>query len=113
MKNRILRINKLIKQELNRLLLSEVDIPKNCLVTITAVETSRDLHYANVWLSVLPSRASEIALKKLNCHLKHLQFLLNKRLVMKPLPKLHFRLDQSEAEAAKIEGLLDNLKRKS
>ena len=39
MSNRIQRVNSLIKDELGKILLREVDFPKDVLVTITGVET--------------------------------------------------------------------------
>ena len=110
MSHRILQINEVIRKELGHLLLSEIDFPKNCLVTIMAVETSRDLHYAKVFISVMPVAYTKKILDKLAARSGHLQFLLNKKLTMKPLPRLNFVIDDSEKKAADIEDLLDRIK---
>lgn len=111
MSHRLPQVNELIRQELNKLLLSELEFPKDCLVTITKVEVTRDLHYAKVWISVLPSYYITKVLKKLNVNIGHLQFLLNKKLVMKPLPRVNFAIDATEQKAAEIERLLDQIKK--
>lgn len=109
MSDRALRVNELIRKELSRMLLTEVELSDGCLVTILGVDTSKDLKHANVWFSVLPEKLGGTALKKLRQCQSHLQYLINKELSMKPIPKLSFRLDQTEVEASKIEGLLDRL----
>lgn len=112
MSHRIKQVNELIRQELNNVLLTEVEYPKGCLTTILRVETSKDLRHAKVWISVLPSYYIPKVLDKLNKNKKHLEYLLHQRLSMKPLPKLNFKIDETEKKAAEIEELLDSLKEK-
>ena len=113
MSYRILQVNELIRQELGRLLLTEIEFPKNCLATITQVETSKDLKHAKIWLSVIPITYTKKVLEKLNKNIGHLQFLLNKKLTMKPLPRLSFMIDETEKKASEIERLLDRIKESS
>lgn len=112
MPQRLLKINELIKHEVGQLLLREVEFPKDCLVTITKVETSRDLRHAKIFISILPFDFNKKVLKKISNQISHLQFLLNKRLSLKPLPRLSFVVDRTEKEAAIIEELLDKIKEK-
>ena len=111
MTHRLPQVNQLIMSELNTLLLSEVDFPPSCLVTITAVETSKDLRHAKVWLSILPTDQTKKVLTILGHQIGHLQFLLNKKLSMRPLPRIRFTIDQTESRAAEIETLLDDIKK--
>src|SRR3989338_7671315 len=104
--HRLLQINELIKHELNQLLLTQVEFPGNCLATIVDVETSKDLRHAKVWLSVIPEIYTQKVLKRLNKNIGHLQFLLNKKLRIKPLPRIRFVIYQTEIKAADIEALL-------
>jgi len=113
MSHRIAQINELIRQELSILFLTEVEFPKGCLVTIMRVETSKDLHYAKVWLSIMPVYYTKKILDILKANVGHLQFLLNKKLTMKPLPRLYFAVDETEKKAAEIEELLDRIKETS
>lgn len=111
MSHRILQINELIRHELAPLFLTEFEFPKNCLVTIIRVETSKDLHYAKVWISVMPTTFIPKVLARLKANVGHLQFLLNKKLTMRPLPRLNFAIDNTEQKAADIEALLDQIKK--
>lgn len=111
MSHRILQINELIRQELGRLLLIEIDFPKNCLATITGVDTSKDLRHAKVYITVIPVSYTKKILDKLTKSSGRLQFLLNKKLTMKPLPRLSFVIDEMEKKATEIESLLDQIKK--
>lgn len=113
MSYRIQQVNELVKQELNKLLLTEIELPKNCLATITRIETSKDLRHAKVFLSIIPTAYTRKILDKLNARAGHLQFLLNKNLTMKPLPRIRFVIDETEKKAQDIEDLLDRIKEKS
>ena len=109
MSERIPKINALIQHELSELLSREIEFPGNCLVTIVGVETSKDLRHAKVWVSILPEFYIGKAFEQLKREAGHLQFLLNKRLSMKPLPRLSFAIDDTEQKASDIESLLDQI----
>ena len=107
---RIAQVNQLIKKELGQIILREGDFPKNVLVTLTRVETSRNLIDSWVYVSVLPENESPIILKILNRRIFHLQQLLNKRLRMRPIPKITFVGEKETVQAGKIEQLLEEIK---
>lgn len=110
MSHRIAQVNELIKQEVNELLLTEVEFPQGCLVTITEVQTSKDLRHAKIWVSVIPAYLLTKVLEKLKANVGHLQYLLNKKLSMNPLPRIRFTIDKTEEKALEIEALLDRIK---
>lgn len=113
MSERILRINELIKQEVNNLILTEIDFPKGCLATIVDIETSKDLRHSNIYISVLPVKFTSKVVEKMSKNRSHIQYLLNKKLSLKPLPKIHFKIDRTEKEANDIEQLLDSIRKSS
>ena len=104
---RIKKINELIRQELGRIFLRELELPQGVLVTITKVETSGDLSWADVWISIFPPEAKEENFKKLKKLAGYLQFLLNKKLSFKTSPRLRFKLDETGEKAEELEDLLD------
>ena len=112
MSHRLAQVNELIKQELGKLFLKEIDFPQDCLVTITKVETSKSLEHTNVWLSILPTDSQEKVFTILNKNIGHLQHPLNKTLVMRIVPKIVFKKDTTEQKAARIEELLNQISRK-
>jgi len=106
--DRIKKLNSLLLEETNELILEEVEFPEDTLVTITSVETSKDLHYAKVFLSVLPPQNKEKVLKILKA--SNIQNLLFRKLTTKFIPKLQYYIDDTEEKAESIESLLDQLK---
>lgn len=109
---RIKKINKLILELMGQILQTECQFPANSLVTILGVETSKDLLYSRITVSVFPAEKRQNALDYLNKNIYELQQFLNKKLDMRPVPKIRFVLDVTEEEAAKIEKLLKNLEEK-
>ena len=100
---RIEKINELIKQELSKVLLENIEFEPGILVTITNVETSEDVKHAKVWVSVFPeNRAGEI-LRILNQAIGSIQGILNRKLVLKFVPRISFEIDKSASYAANIE----------
>ena len=107
--HRLEQVNELIRAELTKLMLTEIECPPGFLITVIEVETSKDLRYAKVWISILPDGQTKKILDILTRNIGHLQFLLNKRLSMRPLPRIHFAVDKTESKAAKIDELINNL----
>jgi len=88
------RVNSLIKEELGRLIFRKIDFGK-ALVTITRVETSDDIQHATVKISAYPVAKRKEVLKRLQDNIYHLQQDLNKKLQMRPVPKIRFEADQT------------------
>ncbi len=112
MSKRIDRVNQLIKQTLSKFLLKELDFKRSVLITITRVETASNLNYSNVFVSVMPEQEIELVMIFLNKNIYHLQQKMNKKLVMKRVPKIIFREETKTREAARVEKLLNELKNK-
>jgi ribosome-binding factor A len=108
---RILRINKLIKQELGKIILTDVDFPKDIILTITKVKTSADLRYADVFISALPSDKDVEIEKMLKEDIYFIQGELNKKLHLKPLPRIRFVIDKSGEYVEKIDELIKKNKK--
>jgi len=107
---RIQQVNQLIKKELGQILLREGDFSKNVLVTITRVDTTRNLIDSRIYISVLPEDQSSRILEILRRRVFGIQQLLNRRLKMRPIPKISFIEEKQTAEAGKIEQLLQEIK---
>ena len=104
------KIDQLIKQSLGQIIHEEIEWPKHVLVTINKVKTARDLKYAVVWVSIMPTGQAPMILKKLAKEVKHLQQLLNERVYLRFVPKLRFEWDKTEEAADEIEILFKQLK---
>ena len=108
---RIKQVSQLITEEMARIFLRECDFPIGCLVTVLGVETSRDLLYSRIVISVFPVNSEKEVLTYLGKNIYHLQQELNKKLIMRPVPKIRFETNEVEAEAARVEKLLAKIKK--
>jgi ribosome-binding factor A len=108
---RIEKINKLVKHNIGDIMLKNLSFKEGVFVTVVKVDTSSDLRYTRVFVSVFPEREAGYVQKTLEKELYELQGELNKTLHMKPLPRLEFRMDFTEAKADKIEKILREIDR--
>lgn len=109
MNNRIQRVNELLKQEISKLILREIDFA-GALITVTEVKTSADLGQTKVKISVMPIKKGEQVLRIIEKKIFHLQQIINKKLNMKRVPKIRFVIDQAEIKAQRIEEILGKIK---
>jgi ribosome-binding factor A len=76
-------------------------------VTVTAVEMTRDLRHANVFVSVMGADdAVKATFEGLGSVASHLRSMLGKTLRLRNAPEIHFKADESIARASRIEVLL-------
>lgn len=108
--DRINRVNELIKEELGKIFLKEMEFPKDSLVTITRVETSSNMITTKVFISVIPDDKQERVLETLNRRVYFIQQMLNKCLNMRPVPKIIFYEEKKTEQAARVEEVLEELK---
>ncbi len=106
MSDRIAKVNELLKREVGSLLLRDVDFPADCVVTVIKADVSADLHYGDIYLSVLPVQREAEVLEALEGAVYALQQKINKKLHMKPVPMIRFRLDRSGEHADRINELI-------
>ena len=89
---------------------SELKDPRIGFVTVTSVDTSPDLRYARVYVSVLGDEpARERALEGLNSSRGFLQAKVGEELRMKRTPTLRFEYDPSVELGIRLGRLIDEV----
>jgi len=111
MSKRIAQVNQLIKKELSQTIQREIEFPSNVLVTLTRTEATPDLEEIKIYISCLPDEKKKTVLQILNKNIYQLQQKLNKRLEMRPIPRICFVEEKETAEAGHIEEILEKLKK--
>lgn len=106
MSQRIQKINSLIRQHIAEILTKDLSLKLGVFLTVAKVDTTPDLRYTRIFLSVFPEKEIHYVEETLKKEKHQLQGALNKKLHMKPLPRLVFQIDTTEAEADKIEKIL-------
>lgn len=83
------------------------------MVTVTAVDVSRDLRQAKIFVSILGSDTERAAtFDALTSLTPHLRSMLARSLQLRMVPEIMFKLDESVARAARIESLLAQVREK-
>lgn len=104
---RLDRVNQLIKEEVSTLLQRELKDPRLGFVTVTEVETAKDLRLAKVFVSVLgDERQWASSLAALASARGFVRNWLRQHLDLRVTPEIDFRPDRSMEHAAKIQSLL-------
>ena len=102
-----------MREEIATFLGNDVKDPRILgLVTVTAVEVSRDLRHAKVFVSVLGSDSQRSAtFEGLDAVAGHLRGRVGRALRLRVAPEFEFRNDESIAHAAHIEQLLAQVRK--
>ncbi len=108
--NRIGRINEEIQRELSAALrnLKDPRVQKT-MVSVTRVETTSDLRYAKVYVSMLDKDASKEVLKGLKSSGGYLRRILGQNLQLRYTPELVWEEDHSITYGARILDILSTL----
>ncbi|HOV78725.1 MAG TPA: 30S ribosome-binding factor RbfA [Bacillota bacterium] len=107
------RLAEAIKKEVTDMLREELKDPRIGFVTITSVEVSKDLRYADIFASVFgePSerKATMDALQKAK---KFIRGELGKRIRLRYTPEISFKLDESIERGSRLLKLMEMVKEK-
>ena len=118
--NRTRRVGELIQRELATLLAREVKDPRLALISITAVDVSRDLSLAKVFYTIINTSAddenseafmqnSQLVQQGLNKASGFLRYELGQRIQLRTIPRLEFRFDDSVIHGAHLSRLIDEV----
>ncbi len=104
---RMRRINEALKEIIGTALSQDLKDPRIGFVTLTGVDTSRDLSHAKVFLSVYGKQAEKDAtLEGLRAARPYLQRLIADELPLKRIPSLEFVYDATVDQGMRIQALL-------
>lgn len=106
---RINKLNNLVRDVVAAVLQEEFIHDNSALVTVTRAVVSPTLENVTVWVSVLPDSVRKSVYKALKEQIYDLQQSVNKRLIMRPVPKIRFEIDETEEQAARIEKIIEEV----
>ena len=107
--NRIGRINEEIQRELSTLIRTVKDPRVHGLVSITAVDTTSDLRYSKIYVSVLDKSDVKEVVKGLKSAGGYLRRELGRALQLRYTPELVFQADDSIEKGSHILKLLHDV----
>ena len=104
------RVNEAVKEVLSSHLVQGLKDPRIGFVTVTGVDTSPDLRFARVYVSVLGSEEErDAALEGLRSSRGFLQAQIAHELRMKRTPALSFHYDETVERADRMTRLIDEV----
>ncbi|MEK6693470.1 MAG: 30S ribosome-binding factor RbfA [Nitrospirota bacterium] len=103
---RAVRVGDLMREEIADILMHKVKDPRIGFLTVTGVDLSDDLRYAKVFVSIYKDEEREATLKAIETAKGFIRRELGKRMSLKFVPELVFRLDKSIEYGDKIDRLL-------
>lgn len=106
---RIVRVNELLRKLLSEIMERDLSLKSGVFITIAKIDTSKDLRYTRMFISVFPEQEAHYVSETLKKELPRIQKSLYGKLYMKPLPKLAFTIDTTALEADKVEKILKKL----
>jgi len=84
-----------------------MDFSLGTMVTVTKTKTSLDLRYCDVFISVFPADKVAESKEILDENIYFLQQKINKKLCMKPVPKIRFEIDRTGERVERIDELIE------
>lgn len=111
MSRRTQRVNELLRQEMSRVIQVELRDPRlHSLISITYVDTSEDLRYAKVHVSVLGDTSQKAsALHGLDSAAGYIRKELGVVLPLRYIPRLTFVLDESLEKSEAIQRAINSM----
>ena len=106
---KIERINHLIMEEISKILMLDVKDEDIKFVTVTDCDTSTDLSYCKVYVTVLEQEKKDETLKALNNASSFIRGELAKRIEIRHIPELKFIYDESIFYGEKIDKIIDEI----
>jgi ribosome-binding factor A len=110
------RVSDFLQKELAHLIQFEIKDPRLGMVTVQDVRVSRDLGYADVFITVMPfgaqsdeakTEANDVALKVLNKAAGFLRTQVGKALRARTTPELRFFIDDTLENGMRISSLIE------
>ena len=111
MPHRLEKINDLIRDTIAQIIVKHLSLKKDVFVSVTNVDTSKDLRYARVFVSVFPVEHKDYIEKTFARETYHIQGILNKTLRMKPLPRLEFIIDETQQKLGELDEIFEQIRK--
>lgn len=106
------KLQHLLKEEISDILRRDMKDPRLGFITVTDAEITPDMRHAKIFVSVMGTpedKAANMAILKKSE--RFIRQALGRRIKMKVLPEIDFRLDTSVDHGVRILELLEEIKR--
>lgn len=113
MSHRIEKVNSQIQKIVGEIIAKNLSLKEGVFLTVSKVDTSADLRYTRVFISVFPFQENRYAKKTLEKEIFSIQGAMNKQLQMKILPKIEFILDERQEKLDEIDKIFGQIEKEN
>jgi ribosome-binding factor A len=104
------RVAHQLRKEISDVITNRVKDPRLGFLTVTEVDVSDDLKLARVYISIMKEEERKASMEVLGAARKFIRSELGKRLRMKAIPSLEFKLDNTLEYGDRIDKLLKEVR---
>ena len=109
-KKRTARISSEVKREISKIIANDLNDPRltiDAMVSITDVEVTNDLSYADVYISVLgDEKNKDDVMEALDQATGYIKILIGERMRLRTMPEFRFKFDESIERGAYMDKLI-------
>ncbi len=113
MSNRIAKVNDFIRDNLSIIINKKLSLKKGLFATITKVDTSPDMQYTKVSISVFPNKETNYVFKTLKKEIYQIQKLFNRKFSAKRFPRISFLIDEKGEKVTQMEKIFEQIRKES
>ena len=109
-KKRTARISSEVKREISKIIMDDLNDPRlstEAMVSVTDVEVTNDLSYADIYISVLgDNKIKDGVMQALNQAKGYIKILIGERMRLRSMPEFRFKFDNSIEHGAYMDKLI-------
>lgn len=106
MSKRVEQMNELFRRAAAEFILTELDVPKEIMITVTKVSTFDDLRNIKIFVGIFPENQRGTGLEILKKNIKRLKEYLAQNVFLRVIPHISYEIDAREDDADEVERLL-------
>ena len=110
---RLNRISEQMKKEISTIIMNDIKDPRvNEICSVVYVKVTPDLKYAKVYVSIFGNdKEKEDSIEGLKSASGFIRKKLGEHMKLRSLPEIHFEIDESIEQGAKINRILNQIKK--
>ena len=109
MPNRIDKVNDFIRDQISLIITKDLALKQGVFVSITKVDTSKDLRYTKIFISVFPETEIDYITKTLKKEIFRIQKNFNQKFHSKYFPRISFEIDNTGNKITKLDEIFDQI----
>lgn len=108
---RIEKVNSLIQRYIADIINRELNLKPGIFVSVSKVDTTKDMRYTRIFVSVFPFSEKHYAESTLKKEIYRIQGSLNKKMQSKIVPRVEFIFEDTQEKVSQMEELFETIRK--